>query len=102
MNTPAVNYADRRAPCDGKDWFGWPDDAEIEEMRDAWFAATDAAGEAEEGGRAVQSARLEFVPYIPTAQFILPTAYRNESVRRDHRADHAAVERREEIARFRA
>ncbi len=56
-------------------WFGWPDDAKIEELRDAWFATTDAAA-SKKAADAVQARAFEFVPYIPTAQFILPTAYR--------------------------
>ncbi|TMH02133.1 MAG: hypothetical protein E6H69_06530 [Betaproteobacteria bacterium] len=44
-------------------------------MRDAWFAATDPAG-SKKAADAVQARAFEFVPYVPTAQFILPTAYR--------------------------
>ena len=33
--------------------------------------------ELQEGGRRGAGARFEFVPFIPTAQFILPTAYRS-------------------------
>src|SRR3954452_23696048 len=42
LTTPAVNFAIRGSGQ--KAWFGWPDDAKIEELRDAWFAATDATG----------------------------------------------------------
>jgi peptide/nickel transport system substrate-binding protein len=74
LTTPAVNFAIRGSGQ--KAWFGWPDDAKIEELRDAWFAATDAAG-SKKAADAVQARAFEFVPYIPTAQFILPTAYRS-------------------------
>src|SRR5438094_835083 len=73
MTSPAVNFAVRGSGQ--KAWFGWPDDPKIEELRDAWFAATDAAT-AKKAADAVQARAFEFVPYIPTAQFILPTAYR--------------------------
>jgi peptide/nickel transport system substrate-binding protein len=74
LTTPAVNFAIRGSGQ--KAWFGWPDDAKIEELRDAWFAATDAAT-SKKAADAVQARAFEFVPYIPTAQFILPTAYRS-------------------------
>jgi len=74
LTTPAVNFAIRGSGQ--KAWFGWPDDAKIEELRDAWFAATDSAT-SKKAADAVQARAFEFVPYIPTAQFILPTAYRS-------------------------
>ena len=73
MVSPAVNFP-LRASGD-KAWFGWPSDARMEELREAWFNAPDAATQkkiAEE----LQRRAFEFVPYVPTAQFILPTAYR--------------------------
>ena len=54
---------------------GWPSSPKIEELRDAWFATTDAAS-SKKAAEAVQLRAFEFVPYVPTAQFILPTAYR--------------------------
>jgi peptide/nickel transport system substrate-binding protein len=74
LTSPAVNFAIRGSGESG--WFGWAKDARIEELREAWFAATDAAG-AKKAADAVQARAFEFVPYIPTAQFILPTAYRS-------------------------
>jgi peptide/nickel transport system substrate-binding protein len=73
LTSPAVNFAIRGSGEKG--WFGWATDAKLEELRDAWFAATDAAG-AKKAADAVQARAFDFVPYIPTAQFILPTAYR--------------------------
>jgi peptide/nickel transport system substrate-binding protein len=58
-----------------KGWFGWADDPKIEDLREAWFNATDAAS-SKKAAEAVQARAFEFVPYVPTAQFILPTAYR--------------------------
>jgi peptide/nickel transport system substrate-binding protein len=74
ITSPAVNFAVRGNGQKG--WFGWPDDAKIEELREAWFNATDPAV-AKKAAEAVQLRAFEFVPYIPTAQFILPTAYRS-------------------------
>ena len=51
-------------------------DAKTEELRETWFSATDAAS-SKKAADAVQARAFEFVPYVPTAQFILPTAYRS-------------------------
>lgn len=74
ITTPALNTALRGAG--DKSWFGWPTDAKLEELRDAWFNAPTVADQkriAEE----MQKRAFETVPYIPTAQFIIPTAYRS-------------------------
>ena len=63
MVNPAVNFPIRGTG--EKAWFGWPTDAKIEELRDAWFNANDA-GRVEEGGaRRCRSSAFEFVPYHP-------------------------------------
>jgi peptide/nickel transport system substrate-binding protein len=72
--SPAFNAAIRGAG--DKSWFGWPTDPKMEELRDAWFEAQDAAGQ-KKLAEAVQRRAWETVPYIPTAQFIIPTAYRS-------------------------
>ena len=71
--TPALNAA-LRGNGD-KAWFGWPTDAKLEELREQWFAAPDAAAQ-KKAAEAIQARAFEVVPYIPTAQFIIPTAYR--------------------------
>jgi peptide/nickel transport system substrate-binding protein len=73
VTNPAVNFALRGSG--DKAWFGWPTDTKLEELRDAWFAAGDAAA-SKKAADAVQARAFDFVPYVPTAQFILPTAYR--------------------------
>jgi peptide/nickel transport system substrate-binding protein len=73
LTSPAVNFAVRGSGQKG--WFGWAEDAKIEELREKWFEATDAAA-SKKAAEAVQARAFEFVPYVPTAQFILPTAYR--------------------------
>ena len=57
-------------------WFGWPSDRNLEELRDAWFNATNAAS-AKAAADAVQVQAFKFLPFIPTAQFVIPTAYRS-------------------------
>ena len=59
-----------------KAWFGWPSDAKLEELREAWFNTTEAAA-GKKAADAVQVQAFKFLPYIPTAQFIIPTAYRS-------------------------
>jgi peptide/nickel transport system substrate-binding protein len=74
MVNPAVNFPIRG---NGKAaWFGWPDDPKMEQLREAWFHAKTPA-ESKAAAEAVQKRAFEFVPIIPTGQFILPTAYRS-------------------------
>ncbi len=74
MVNPAVNFPIRGTG--EKAWFGWPTDSKIEELREAWFNASDAAS-SKKAASAVQQRAFEFVPFIPTGQFILPTAFRS-------------------------
>ena len=67
-NVPMVNLGE-------KSWFGWPADPKIEDLRQVWFSTTDALA-SKKASDAVQLEAFRFVPYITTAQFILPTAYR--------------------------
>jgi peptide/nickel transport system substrate-binding protein len=74
VTSPAVSFPLRASG--EKAWFGWPTDAKLEQLREAWFSAGDAAA-SKKAADAVQARAFEFVPYVPTAQFILPTAYRS-------------------------
>jgi peptide/nickel transport system substrate-binding protein len=67
-NTAMVNLGD-------KSWVGWPSDAKLEGLRQAWFA-TDTPAAGRKAAEAVQREAFRAVPYITTSQFILPTAYR--------------------------
>lgn len=73
MVNPALNSPLRGAG--EKSWFGWPNDPKLEELRDAWFAAQTPA-EQKKMAEELQKRAFETVPYVPTAQFIIPTAYR--------------------------
>jgi len=59
-----------------KAWFGWPNDKKLEELREAWFNTTDAPT-GKKAADAVQVEAFKYVPFITTAQFIIPTAYRS-------------------------
>jgi peptide/nickel transport system substrate-binding protein len=74
MANPAINF-----PLRGlgeKSWFGWPVDPEMEKLRDTWFDAADP-GTQKKLIDDMQRHGWQSVPFIPTAQFIIPTAYRS-------------------------
>src|SRR5437667_1524481 len=73
MLSPALNI-----PLRGngdKAWFGWPKDPKLEELIDAWFKASDPAMQKKLADE-VQTEAYKEVPYVPTGQFVVPTAYR--------------------------
>jgi peptide/nickel transport system substrate-binding protein len=74
MVNPAVNFPIRGTG--DKAWFGWPTDAKMEELREAWFHAKTPA-DSKKATDEVQKRAFQFVPFIPTGQFILPTAFRS-------------------------
>jgi len=63
-----------RANGDGA-WVGWPKDDRLEALRAQWLRATDLEERQEIAGRLQQRA-FEVVPYIPTGQVVVKTAYR--------------------------
>ena len=75
--SPAVNLPIR---ANGeKAWFGWPTDPKIEELIDAWFKAPDLAAQKKLAADIQVEAYTNDVPYVPTGQFVAPTAYRRTS-----------------------
>jgi len=57
-------------------WFGWPEDPQMEVLRDAWLDAPDQATQkklAEE----IQLHAMQQVPMIPVGQWFVPTATRD-------------------------
>ena len=73
MLSPALNIP-LRANGD-KAWFGWPTDPKLEELIDAWFKASDPAMQKKLADE-IQVEAYQEVPYVPTGQFVVPTAYR--------------------------
>ena len=73
---PAVNFELRGAGEKG--WFGWPSDAKIEQLRDAWVVAPDDETRRRLAAE-IQEEAFRSVPYVPVGQFAIPTAYRNIS-----------------------
>jgi peptide/nickel transport system substrate-binding protein len=74
LASPAVNAALRAN--DGKAWFGWPNDSKLEGLIDQWFKAPDFAGQKQLAESIQTEAYQGNVPYVPTGQFVIPTAYR--------------------------
>ncbi|TMJ32007.1 MAG: ABC transporter substrate-binding protein, partial [Alphaproteobacteria bacterium] len=74
MTNAAINYPLRGVG--DKSWFGWPTDPQMEKLRDAWFDAPDAATQKKLSDE-MQKHGWDTVPFIPTAQFVIPTAYRS-------------------------
>ena len=56
-------------------WFGWPEDAAVEEQVGRWIEAPDGATQADAMGR-LQALAWEAVPFAPTGLFRLRTAFR--------------------------
>src|SRR5438132_897190 len=72
--SPAVNIPVRGSGEHA--WFGWPTDAKIEQLIDAWFKAPDPAAQKKLAADIQVEAYTNNVPYVPTGQFVVPTAYR--------------------------
>ena len=74
MTDPAQNSQLRGNGLAG--WFGWPTDAKLEALREAWFAAPDLAAQ-QEIAADIQAQAYVSVPYVTIGQFDRPTAYRS-------------------------
>jgi peptide/nickel transport system substrate-binding protein len=56
-------------------WFGWPEDANVEAMRDA-FARSSSPEEQKKIAAEIQKENYDQVIYIPLGQFLIPSAWR--------------------------
>jgi peptide/nickel transport system substrate-binding protein len=72
---PAVHAYLRGNGRDGN--IGWPTSTRIEELRDAWFAASDLTAQ-KKAAEQLQLQAFQDVPYVPLGQWRLPTAHRND------------------------
>jgi peptide/nickel transport system substrate-binding protein len=73
--SPALNSAVRGN--DGKAWFGWPNDPKVEELISDWFKAPDFEGQKKIAADIQVEAYSKEIPYVPTGQFVISTAYRS-------------------------
>jgi peptide/nickel transport system substrate-binding protein len=58
-----------------KGWFGWASDDKIVALRAQWMEASDFATQ-KKIATEIQEEAFTSVPYIPTGQFVMPTAFR--------------------------
>jgi peptide/nickel transport system substrate-binding protein len=75
VSNPGGNFALRGGG--EKAWFGWPTDAKLELLRDAWFDAPDLQSQ-KAIAKQIQLRGLETLPYIPLGQMFQPTAFRSD------------------------
>jgi len=68
------------ASCDGKNWFGWPCDAELAQLRLDYIAAKMGA-ERHKTIEAIQRRFFEAAPYAYAGQYFPPVAYRSDRLR---------------------
>ncbi|MBM3532716.1 MAG: ABC transporter substrate-binding protein [Alphaproteobacteria bacterium] len=62
--------------CDGKNWFGWPCDEELNKIRLEFITAASPEQRLEIAGR-LNKRFYEIVPYINLGQYLSPSAYRS-------------------------
>lgn len=58
-------------------WFGWPEDAKMEQMRDAFARAT-SVDEQKKLAAEIQKHAYDEVFYLPLGQYTIPSAWRKE------------------------
>ena len=77
---PALDFTDPlSAPAlrgNGTAWYGWPTDAKIEDLRNAWINATDE-GERKRLAAAIQAEAWEEALYVPLGQYFQSGAWRS-------------------------
>ena len=66
--------------CDGKNWFGWPCDAELAPLRLTYIAARNDE-ERHRTNEAIQRRFFEAAPYAYAGQYFPPVAYRKDRLR---------------------
>ena len=99
ITTPALNTPLRGAG--EKSWFGWPTDAKLEQLRDAWFNAPER-GRAEEDRRGDAAPGLRDGALHPDRAVHHPDRVPHEPLRRHQLAGDLHLERREEVGRLRS
>jgi peptide/nickel transport system substrate-binding protein len=72
--SPGPNIAIRGSGANS--WFGWPTDADMEALRDQWFAAPDLAAQ-QKICRDMQAHFWQNPAYVPLGMYVQPTAFHN-------------------------
>jgi peptide/nickel transport system substrate-binding protein len=63
-----------------KAWFGWPENARHEQLRNEWAAAADVAAR-RKVAQAMNRNMLEYVHDVKLGQWVAPVAYRSDRIR---------------------
>lgn len=76
---PAVEYVDPLLATGirangAKAWFGWPEDAKLEQLREEWLDTVDPAAQ-KKLCEQIQARCLEMVTIIPVGQYLPPAAW---------------------------
>ena len=74
MGNPITNTT-APTPCDGKNWFGWPCDEQLEKIRQEFLTISGDAQRKDWIDR-FQKRFYEVVPYIPMGQYLAKIGYR--------------------------
>lgn len=74
MGNPLTNTT-APTPCDGKNWFGWPCDEQLEKIRQEFLTLSGDAQRKDWIDR-FQKRFYEVVPYIPMGQYLAKIGYR--------------------------
>jgi peptide/nickel transport system substrate-binding protein len=73
MLNPALSFPLR---ANGqKAWFGWPTDDKLEALHAQWMEASELAAQ-QKIAQQLQEEAFASVPFVPTGQFVIPTAFR--------------------------
>jgi peptide/nickel transport system substrate-binding protein len=74
MGNPITNTT-APTPCDGKNWFGWPCDEQLEKIRQEFLTISTDAQRKDWIDR-FQTRFYEVVPYLPVGQYLAKIGYR--------------------------
>jgi peptide/nickel transport system substrate-binding protein len=66
-------------PCDGKNWFGWPCDEELNKLQQQ-FITTTSQDDQKKLADKFQARFYEVVPFVPLGQYYQKIAYRSNVV----------------------
>jgi len=79
MMDPVLN-APLDSSCDGKNWFGWPCDDQMQKLRLAYLSVKKAE-DRKKAMDAIQARFLEEAPYAYAGQYFPPIAYRKDRLK---------------------
>jgi len=87
---PIASLSSQRRKAENGGWFGWPEDAKMEEMRDA-YARSGSPDAQKKIAADIQARVYDEVIYIPLGQYMAPAAWRKIADRRARRPSDTGV-----------